>query len=116
MAVSPFNVKQRQPYQRPFVVYTAAGAITQLQGGVAFLEGTSARAMTLAAPALSDDAVMIEIKAVTAQAHSVTIAGGVDGGGAASDLATFGTAKGYLRLVARAGVWYSLGSVDVTLS
>lgn len=116
MTVSPYNVKQKQPYQRPSAVYTAAGAILLLQGGVAFLEGTSARAMTLANPDINDDGVVLTIKAVTAQAHTVAYTAGFNNGSTSADLATFGTAKGTLELVARAGVWYIVTSTDVTLS
>ncbi len=72
MPVLPYNVKQKQPYQRNLKVYLVAGAITQLQGGIASLEGTSARAMTLASPSVNDDGAVLHIVANTAQAHTVT--------------------------------------------
>jgi len=117
MTVSPYNVKQRQPYQQPNIVYTAAGAITLTQGGVAFLEGSSARAMTLAAPNLNDDGCILHIVATTAQAHTVTVSGGINGGGTGTDVGTFGGAKGDgFTCVARAGVWYLLAVINVTFA
>lgn len=112
MAGSPYNVKQRTPYQRNSKVYTVAGAIDLLQGGIAFLEGSSARAMTIAAPSTSDDGVVLHIVATTAQAHTVQFATvGFNGGGSGTDTATFGGAKGDgFTITARAGVWYTVDS------
>src|SRR5438876_4527468 len=65
-----------------------------------------------------DDGKILRIMAKDAHAHTVTESvHGFNGGGAASDVATFGGAKGDgLELFALGGVWYVLRKTNVTLS
>lgn len=94
------------------------GAVT-IKHGKAFITKGSAGAFTLAAPtATTDDGKRLNIYSTTAFAHTVTqTTPGFNGGGGASDLATFGAAKGNnLKLVAYQGAWYVDGSVGITLS
>lgn len=120
MTVSPYNVKQNQPYQPPGTTLTATGTINKnyLQGGHIALAGSSAITITISSPAVSDDRVRLSFLATTAQAHIIvypTI--GFNGGGAGGDTATLGGAKGdNIQLEAQGGVWYIVSSVNATLS
>lgn len=102
---------------------SAAGAISARSGLVIITAG-SAIALTLAAPtagsvaAGGDDGKLLIIQSNTAFAHTVTnTTPGFNGGGAASDLATFGAAIGN-NLVLRAynGRWLVQSSVGATLA
>jgi len=100
----------------PVVAAGADGPIT-LRAGVVMLTKASAAAMMLAAPSADDDGKILHIIAATAQAHTVTVAGGVNGGGAGADVGTFGGAVGdRVSLVAYDGKWYELGNVNVTFA
>jgi hypothetical protein len=100
-------------------VLTDDGAITA-KGGVVILNKGSAIAATLANPtATTDDGKLLQIMAITAQAHTVSNVGGAgfNGAGAGSDLATFGGAIGdSLILLAYQAKWYILNSINITLS
>jgi hypothetical protein len=96
-------------------VKTATGAIS-LKDGVVVLTGTAYDA-TLAAPGLDDDGKILTIVAGDAAAFTVTAAGGFNGGGTASDVATFAAAVGNkLTCVAWKGVWYVTSTTNVTLA
>lgn len=102
----------------PVAAYGADGALT-LKSGVAILTKATAGAYTLAAPAATTDGgKILYIVASTAQAHTVTQATpGFNGGGASSDVATFGGAAGdSLMVVAYNGVWYVLNARNVTIA
>lgn len=97
---------------------TANGAI-QPSSGLVLLGGTGARAMTLADPAAADNGARLTIAASTAAAHTVSNAAGsgFNGGGAGTDVGTFGGAIGdRFSLVAIGGVWYVDINVNVTLA
>ncbi len=104
--------------QEPQEVASVDGAIG-IKAGTVWITKASAAALTLAAPtAGTDDNKRLEIISTTAQAHTVTIAGGVAGAGAAADVATFGAAvNNRITLKAYNGAWYSSGgaAVGVTL-
>jgi hypothetical protein len=95
--------------------YAASGAITQ-KSGLVTISKTGVAAMTLADPVtVTDDAKVLRIVSKTAQAHTVTLAGGFEGG--SLHVATFGGAIGdMLCVLAVAGKWYALPSVNQTLS
>lgn len=97
--------------QRPVQVASANGAITILDGYV-FLTKAGVAAMTLADPtATTDDGKMLTFIATTANAHTVTIAGGLNGVGAGADVGTFGGAVGdRFTVVAYNGKWYAAGA------
>jgi hypothetical protein len=89
-------------------VYTADGAIG-IADGTHVLAKTSAAAMTLAAPAASDDGMRIVIRARTAFAHVVTVAGGL-GGNAADDVITFAKVGDAIELLADNLKWAPIGA------
>jgi hypothetical protein len=108
----------RGDYIPPQQIASADGAINLKHGDVFITKG-SAAALTLANPvAGTDDGKILRIVSTTAFAHTVSNAAGAgfNGGGAASDVATFGAAKGnVLTVKAYQGVWYVTGSIGITL-
>lgn len=100
-------------------VASADGAVTIKSGVVAITKGTAA-ALTIADPTSgTDDYKKLLVIATTAAAHTLSNAAGsgFNGGGAASDVGTFGGAKGdNITLVAYGGVWYVDNNVNVTLA
>lgn len=93
------------------VVYSADGAIATTYSHVAIITKGSAAAMTLAAPATSDNGVVVRIFAGSAYAHVVTatdlIEDGVTGG--AKDTYTTAAFVGSgASLMAYGGKWYLL--------
>jgi hypothetical protein len=112
------NVKQHQPRLRPRQVAAADGAITILDGVVMITKGTAA-ALTLADPPLNADTMRLLVVSTTAAAHTVSNAAGsgFNGGGAGSDVGTFGAAiANSLELVAYNGKWWVINNVGVTLA
>lgn len=103
---------------RQFSVASADGAITQKEGTVFITKG-SAAALTIADPtATTDDNKRLLVIATTAFAHTLSNAAGsgFNVGGAATDVGTFGGAKGdNIELIAYQGKWYVVGKVNVTL-
>jgi hypothetical protein len=107
-------------------LYSAAaadGAITQRTGTLYVTKG-SAAALTIADPvsgppsAGGDDGCTLWIVSTTAFAHTVSNAAGsgFNAGGAATDVATFGAAKGNnLCITAYGGKWYVGSQVGITL-
>jgi hypothetical protein len=101
----------------PYQVASADGAINIAEGTVYVTKG-SAAALTIASPPLELDGAVLNIVAISAHAHTVTYATvGFNGGGASTDVATFGGAKGdSMVLTAYQGVWYTVGGLrNVTL-
>jgi hypothetical protein len=96
---------------------SADGAIT-IKNGTVLITKAGVCALTLADPtAGTDDGKALVIVSKTANAHTVTIAGGEAGGGAAADVGTFGAAAGnWVRLVAYNGKWYAAGLLNVTFA
>lgn len=96
-------------------VKTATGAIS-LKDGVVVLTGTAYN-VTLAAPGLEDDGKILKILAGDAAAFTVTAAGGFNGGGTASDVATFTAAIGnQMTVAAFKGVWYVISTTNVAIA
>lgn len=96
---------------------TADGAIT-LKSGLVILNKAGAIAATLAAPtATTDDGKELNIVSITAQAHTVTVAGGINGTGASGDVGTFGGAIGDgFTVIAYGGKWYQKTNTNVTFA
>lgn len=104
--------------KRPVQVGSANGAIT-IKDGFVVLTKAGVAAMTLADPtATTDDGKEITVIALTANAHTVTIASGLNGAGAGADVGTFGGAVGdRFSVVAYNGKWYASGvNVNVTFA
>ena len=100
------------------VEYAASGAIA-VTAGLALITKASAAAMTLGAPAASQDGAVLVISSETAAAHTVTatalLADGVSG--SPHGTATFAAYKGAtLTLVAAAGLWNVQSAVGVTIA
>jgi hypothetical protein len=95
------------------------GAIN-IKNGVVTLAKTvaGALAVTLADPtATTDDFKRLVIVALQAQANTVTIAGGLSGGGAGTDVGTFAGAIGNsVELIAFNGKWHCAGNHGVTFA
>lgn len=100
-------------------VLTADGAITipKSRHGVCVLAKAGALAATLAAPtAVQDAGKMLCITAGTANAHTITVTAGFNGGGGTKDVATLGGALGDgLLLVAYGTNWHIVASTNATL-
>jgi hypothetical protein len=95
--------------------YTSAGAIA-LAGGTVTIGGGSASAMTLAACTAGDAGMALDITAITAQAHTVTVTAGFNNAGAGGDVATFGGAIGdSMRIVCANAIWNVIVLRNVTL-
>ena len=111
------NLKQGQERLRPLQVLAAAGAIG-IKEGTVWITGGSALAITLAAPiAGADDTKILHIRSTTAQAHTLTISGGLNGAGASADVGTFGGAIGDgVTLEAYNGAWRALHNINVTFA
>jgi hypothetical protein len=97
----------------------ASGAVVAKQGKLVITKAGIA-ALTIANPVAGDDDFnVLEIVSVTAFAHTLdnSAGAGFNAGGAGSDVATFGGAKGdNIRLLAYQGVWYVLAKTNVTLA
>ena len=97
--------------------YSASGAITLPQPGsdmIAYLNGTSVLAMTIADPGKALDGSRLSIRANGAAAHTLTFASGLSGAGGSYDVITVNaTAPISLDFVAVNGLWQSLVQVPM---
>ncbi len=107
-----------------YAAYGASGAITQKSGNV-FLTKAGVGVMTIANPISGapesggDDGKELTIVSTTANAHTVSNAAGsgFNGGGAASDVGTFGGAIGDgVSLIAYGGKWIVKSKTNVTIA
>lgn len=103
-----------------FAALSGDGAITPGPGSMTyFITKGSAAAITIADPtATTHDGSRITVVATTAFAHTLSNAAGsgFNAGGAATDVGTFGGAKGdNIVFVAYQGKWYVESKVNVTL-
>lgn len=91
----------------PIQVASVDGAIT-IKAGIVIITKAGVAALTLAAPtAGTDDGKVLYIDSLTANAHTVTLAGGLRGAGASADVGTFGAAAGNgIVFYAYNGAWY----------
>lgn len=92
--------------------YSTSGAITLPAGKndiVAVINGTSALAMTVAAPTTDMDGSELTIAGNGAAAHTITFTGGLSGAGTSYDVITVNATKPIAcRALACNGVWLSL--------
>lgn len=97
--------------------YSASGAIA-VQPGLSLITAAGVGTMTLAAPTVEQNGMLMMIYSTTAQAHTITVTAGFGpAGGAARDLGTFAAAIGNgLTLMAANGLWIVLSNLGVTLS
>lgn len=96
--------------------YATAGAI-RIQNGVQQIGSSGALSMTLAAPAVYQNGVVMVLWASTAQAHVITYTAGFWGNTTSSDVATFGGAIGdFLVVEAVNGTWRVLSQKNVTIA
>jgi hypothetical protein len=104
----PFPVAQQSPVQ----VLADDGAIT-IPGGYVILTKAGASAITLAAPTV--DGLELTVYSLTAQAHTLTVSGGLYGVGATKDVGTFGGAiEDTVTLFSRNGAWHKKYALNVT--
>lgn len=103
------------PHRTPQAL-TTDGAIT-IADGLVTLSKAGVLAATIASPPTDMPGCELEIVALTANAHTVTYSTtGFNDGGTASDVATFGGAKGdSMRLRGINGIWYVVSTKNVTL-
>lgn len=109
-------------FQHDVQVAAANGAIT-IKSGIVVLTKAGVAAMTLAAPtagaqsAGGDDGKVLVIDAQTANAHTITLAGGLRGAGAGADVGSFGGAIGDgIALYAYNGAWYPVPGTNVNVT
>jgi hypothetical protein len=92
--------------------YTAAGAITLPPPGsdaLAIINGTSALAMTVAAPTKDMDGCILTVAGNGAAAHTITFTGGLSGAGTSYDVITVNaTAPIATSAIAVNGLWNSI--------
>lgn len=96
----------------PLFSYSAAGAISPVQG-IHQLNGTAARAMTLAAPTKDQDGQILMIVSNGVAAHTVTqTTPGFGGVGGTADVLTFkADQQQAVMLIASNGAWCLFGQV-----
>jgi hypothetical protein len=105
---------------REFKSYNAAGAITLPTPGndmVALINGTVARALTLANQTKDQDGYELIIIGNGKAAHTVTYTAGLGNGGSGYDVATFDTGgQNLIRLIAANGIWVLASPMTGTLT
>ena len=95
-----------------FVTYAASGAITP-QPGTVFINGTTL-AMTIVAPTLAQNGMVLTIVSTNASAHTLTPVGGFGGVGT---VGTWTALQGNnIVLVAVAGKWWVVSTRGVTVA
>lgn len=110
------NVKQKQELAQPVQVASADGPIT-IKAGTVVVTKAGACAMTLAAPAKADNGKRLIIDSHTAQAHVLTVTGGLRGAGTGVDVGTFGGAIGDgIELYAYNGAWYPVPGTNTNVT
>jgi len=97
--------------------YSANGALT-IQTGTHWLNKAGVLAATLAAPSTAQNGTRMRIISSTAQAHTITqTTPGFNNASTSQDVATFGGAIGdNISIEAKGGIWYVMGTRNVTLA
>lgn len=99
--------------------YNASGAISVNYGVAIITKSSAAAAMTLAAPAASDDGKVLVVTSRTAKAHTITATSLINDGvtGGAKTTATFAAFAGAsITLMAINQLWHVISSNNVTIS
>lgn len=112
------NVTGAVSGRKSIALASADGAIS-LKDGVVFITKAGVAALTLADPTdVTDDGKVLHFISKTANAHTVTIAGGLNGAGSGADVGTFGAAAGNrFSVIAHGGKWWSFDvAVNVTFA
>lgn len=110
----PFNpvYSALQPF--PVAVYADSAAVT-LSSGIVQITKAGVAALTLAAP--TEDGRVLIFDSTTAQAHTLTITGGLRGAGAGADVGTFGGAIGDgVTLYSYNGAWYTWPGTNLNVT
>lgn len=98
--------------RRKLISYSAAGAITLPASGedmIAIIDGTSALAMTIAAPGKDLDGSILYVAGNGAANHTITFTGGLSGAGTSYDVITVNaTAPIVVMAMAINGLWNSM--------
>lgn len=122
MMPGTYNLKMGQERAAPVQVMAADGAIT-IKEGVVVVTKAGVCAMTLAAPlpgaqaAGGDNGKVLWVDSHTAQAHTLTVSGGLRGAGAGADVGTFGAAIGNgVGLYAYNGAWYPVPGTNTNVT
>lgn len=111
------NTTKKQALLADFNVVSASGALPTNLPGRYIITKAGVAALTLAAPAKSDDGMRLEIISTTANAHTITATGLFADGAAHVNVATFAAQIGAsIRLMAYQGKWYVLSIQGVTMS
>lgn len=99
-----------------YTAYTATATIPNTVN-VALLNNATVGTFTLATPSTSENGLTLTIVNGGILANVVNITGGANGGGTASDVATFATVYGgVLSLLADSNKWYVTGLNSCVLS
>jgi len=110
------NLKQGGERKRPVQALTGDGAIT-IRDGLVVLSKGSAAAITITAPATSDNGKQLTIITLTAQAHVITSATVGFNAKGSSGTCTYTAAIGNsVTLDAYNGNWYASVKTGVTLA
>lgn len=108
----PFNKPNPVASQQPVQYLDDDGAIT-IPGGYVILDKAGAIAATLADPTV--DGLEITVISATAQAHTLDLVSGVDGG--AADVGTYGGAiADRVTLFSYDGSWWTKQNTNVTFA
>jgi len=98
----------------PISVASANGAIA-LYSGIVQITKAGVCAMTLAAPTHNGRVLIFD--SATANAHTLTVSGGLRGAGAGADVGTFGGAIGDgVTLYSYDGAWYVVPGTNVNVT
>ncbi len=112
-----YIARQGQPLRRQQQQVLVNGGVW-IKDGKVFITKVTAAAVSLAAPIAGlDDGYELTIISTTAVAHTLTVSGGANGGGTATDVGTFGGAIGDgVVLTAFNGVWLVVNNTNVTFA
>ena len=110
----PNNLQHPAGIQSPYQVLSDDGAIT-IPSGIVELTKAGASAITLALP--DANGLFLAVSSKTAQAHTLTVSGGLHGLGAGEDVGTFGGAiDDCVMLMSVGGYWVQVANVNVTFA
>jgi len=110
----PFNPAFPVQPSTPVLIYNVSGAVTMVNS-IAHITKAGVAAMTLAAP--TQDGIVITVVGTTANAHTLTITGGLNGAGAGADVGTFGGAVGDgVSVYSYGGSWWGVPGSNLNVT